>query len=101
MLSGTSRKISSLDNWKFYGLREEPSSTTNQYNEIEDLKDNIYLHLDSFKIILHLTRTVVLINLSRFLRGLLLSRKFIMYGAPGFAHLPASKLLHRDKFLAP
>ncbi len=50
MLSGTSRKISSLDNWKFEGLREEPSSTTNQYNEIDDLKDKIYYHLDSFKI---------------------------------------------------
>jgi len=33
--------------------------------------------------------------------GFLLSSKFIVYWAPGYAHLPASKLLHRDKFLAP
>ncbi|GEM_PF-6277680 len=41
-------------------------------------------------------------NSSRFLRrGFLLSRKFIVLGAPGYAHLPSIKFLHRDKFLAP
>jgi hypothetical protein len=50
---------------------------------------------------LPLTRTVVLINLSRFLRGFLLSRKFLLQVVPGYAHLPASKFVYRDKFMAP
>ena len=50
MLSGTSRKTSSDSNTKFYSLREEPSSTTLPTDEIEDLKDKIFVHLGSFKI---------------------------------------------------
>jgi hypothetical protein len=31
----------------------------------------------------------------------LLSREFIVFGAPGYAHLPAPKILYRELFIAP
>ena len=77
---------------------EAEKKDSGEHGNGEGIKTNStqYIHQTQM-----LTRTVVLINLSRFLRGFLLSRKFIVLVVPGYAHLPATKLLYRDQFLAP
>ena len=48
-----------------------------------------------------LTRTIWVSCLSHFLLGSCTQDKFVMVVAPGHAHLPAIKILYRDKFPAP